>query len=110
MNTSALYIFSINDNEQLPLFSPYYGDPRSVTERFLRMQYNHCLESGYAMQFVKANADVEFARDHNVVSDYIYTLNNKGRLQAAAYRRTGQDVFFEGAWQDFIDQYDGLVL
>lgn len=110
MNTTALYIVSINECEQFPFFSPYYGDPRSVTERFLRMQYNQCLDTGYAMQFFKANADIEFARDHNVMSDYIYTLNHKGQLRASAYMGTRWDVFFEGAWQDFIDRYDGLGL
>lgn len=108
MNTTALYIFPINDCKQLSFFSPYYGDPESVVKRFLQMQCDKTCDTGYAIQFFKANADLEFARDHHVISDYIYTLNNKGWLQASAYMKTGRDVFFEGTWEEFIDQYDGL--
>jgi hypothetical protein len=58
------------------------------------------------MQFLRANADVEFARDHNRVSDYIYTLDNNGVLRASLNVKTGWDVFFEGRWQDFTDLYN----
>ena len=108
MNTTALYLLAINHREQLPFFSPYYGNPASVAKRFLHMQYDKCFDKEYAMQFFRANGDVEFARDYNVVSDYIYTLNHKGSLRASAYLKTGWNVFFEGAWQDFIDQYESL--
>ncbi|HEV2524415.1 MAG TPA: hypothetical protein VGU44_04735 [Gammaproteobacteria bacterium] len=108
MNTTALYLLSINDSKQLPFFSPYYGDPTSVAKRFLQMQHDKCFDKSYATRFLRANADVEFARDHNVMSDYIYTLNNQGQLRASAYLKTGWDVFFEGAMEDFIDQYEGF--
>lgn len=108
MNTTALYLLAINESKQLPFFSPYYGDPQSVVKRFLQMQSDKHFDKAYAMRFIRANADVEFAPDHNVMSDYIYTLNHKGQLRAFAYVRTRWDVFFEGAWKDFIDRYDGL--
>jgi len=108
MNTTALYLLAINDSKQLVLFSPYYGDPQSVAKRFLEMQSDKRFDKAYAMQFMRANADVEFAPDHNVMSDYIYALSHKGQLRASAYVGTRWDVFFEGVWQDFIDRYDSL--
>ena len=108
MNTTALYLLATNETKQSPFFSPYYGDPESVAKRFLEMQQDKCFDKSYVMRFLRANGDVEFARDHNVLSDYIYTLDNQGQLRASAYLKTEWDVFFEGDWQDFIEQYGNL--
>jgi hypothetical protein len=108
MNTTALYLLAINETKQLPFFSPYYGDPESVAQRFLQMQKDRCFDKSDAMRFIRANGDVEFARDYNVASDYIYTLSHQGMLRVSAYLKTRWDVFFEGDWQDFIEQYGGL--
>lgn len=107
MNKSALYLFSVNAQEQKICFrSPYYGDPEQVVDRFFNMHSHWAFDKGYAIEFFKANPELEFARDHNVISDYIYALDHTGKLRVSSYVvNTRWEPLFEGSWHCFANQY-----
>jgi hypothetical protein len=104
MNKSALYLFTIpREEDPIVFFSPYYGDPESVADRFFKLHLSCTFACGDAMEFFKANPELEFARDPDMRTDYQYVFNGEGQLRVL--RAKASECVFEGAWYSFVNTY-----
>lgn len=105
MYKSALYLFPLpQKEEQLAFYSPYYGDLPSAAAHFFKM-YVHLRFEDYALAFLKANYEINFAPSASVQTDHRYLLNASGTLSVWSYGETEPHCVFEGPWYAFVNQY-----
>jgi hypothetical protein len=104
MDKSALYLISLGaKRDPICFYSPYYGDPESVADRFFKLHLSCTFACGDAMEFFKANPELEFARDPDMRTDYHYVLDSEGQL--SVLRPKASECLFEGAWYSFVNTY-----
>ncbi|HEV2524170.1 MAG TPA: hypothetical protein VGU44_03460 [Gammaproteobacteria bacterium] len=110
LSRATYFLPAENDSDQMVCFYiQHEGYPEGAADYFYKMHHCKNTKGGMAGRFFRANLNAEFSPYHGSHGDteFRYTINIEGELRVFEKGTIGNqwDVFYEGAWHHFVNQY-----